>query len=217
MPDKKTENILTSDLPRRPPSSLSKFRVLPGINVEDTKHSGKDFNEVDIMTSEAQQMILDSSIQPTVKLLQYNQISSRSADKRKIITKPTTTKVSENSSPSSKKTKLNSHKKTNKSIAIKTIPQTHKSTVSEIDTQINLLLAIKLPDGKRIQQCFLSSNTLWDVMLYVQTLTNDYSIEDLSVHSMQTVPKVLLDTWNSSLGELGIKNRTVLYIDVREE
>lgn len=75
-----------------------------------------------------------------------------------------------------------------------------------------LKLALKLPDGKRVERYFAPTNTINDVMNFARTKMRSAG-KRLVVYSMLQVPKVKLRNWKQTLAELGFIDRTMLYID----
>ena len=81
------------------------------------------------------------------------------------------------------------------------------------ETEERLLLAIKLPDGQRIQRFFRPSDQLNSVLHFAENSSlSDFSEYDLVCN----VPKVVFYDLTQCIQDTELKDRTVLYLEEKE-
>ena len=81
------------------------------------------------------------------------------------------------------------------------------------DSEERLLLAIKLPDGQRIQRFFRPSDQLVTLLHFAENSSLlDYSEYDLACN----VPKVVFYDLTQRIQDTELKDRTVLYLEEKE-
>ena len=81
------------------------------------------------------------------------------------------------------------------------------------ETEERLLLAIKLPDGQRIQRFFHPSDQLNSVLHFAENSSlSDFSEYDLVCN----VPKVVFYDLTQCIQDTELKDRTVLYLEEKE-
>ncbi|XP_071944430.1 uncharacterized protein [Antedon mediterranea] len=78
-----------------------------------------------------------------------------------------------------------------------------------------LLIAIRLPTGERFQRFFLPSSTVTDVITFAEYQVKE-SFADCDVF-MNCVPKKKLQWLKESLGDCGVKDRTLLLLEEKDE
>ncbi|XP_039251615.2 uncharacterized protein LOC120329066 [Styela clava] len=219
----------------RPVSSLSKYSILPMIP-KTPDHS--DFRvisptesvvELDLLSSFAQQMILDSATanlnksDSSVSDFKQETNSSHSASKMKRTAASNGTgkqnNINNQDSPQHKK--FRSSLMTTKSVfpprtaRAKNTGQGDRKNGAETEPaagEERLRLALKLPDGKRVERYFAPTSTINDVMNFAKTKMKA-PIRRCVVYSMLQVPKEKLKNWKRTLKDLGLTDRTMLYID----
>lgn len=215
----------------RPPSSFTKYRVLPNIpNTPDGHRISPTESEVelDLLSTFAQQMILDSTILQNSH--KTNTQSNPSTTRKKIIptkslecgTEATRRPMgtSNNESPDHKKFKSSTNTRsvfTNNNTRrtdLRVSPTKSVPSEPKVGEQ-KIKLALKLPDGRRVERYFLPVHTISDVMNFAQTKMK-VSIRKCNICSMLQVPKVILKNWNLSLRQLDIVDKTVLYIEEKD-
>ncbi|XP_076806189.1 UBX domain-containing protein 10-like [Clavelina lepadiformis] len=194
----------------RPTSSLSKYRILPSISGTSTPsggdnsaslyHSGHD---MELLTEQAQQMILDSTLHLP------RDATSPTSNKRK---------TEKSVEPKQKRKKVF---QTQSVFAPAGKPLTKEHPRPNVPrepgpNEERLLLAIKLPDGARVERHFKPNTKLSGVLAYSYSQYPVLPISQSDIYRMDKVPKVLLEDLDLSLEEVGIKNRTVLYIEEKE-
>ena len=76
-----------------------------------------------------------------------------------------------------------------------------------------VLLAVKLPDGQRIQRCFRPDDSLHSVLHFAENSSLiDYSEYDLVCN----VPKIVFDDLSQRIQDAKLQDRTVLYLEEKE-
>ena len=76
-----------------------------------------------------------------------------------------------------------------------------------------VLLAVKLPDGQRIQRCFRPDDSLHSVLHFAENSSLiDYSEYDLVCN----VPKIVFDNLSQRIQDAQLQDRTVLYLEEKE-
>ncbi|XP_002129011.2 uncharacterized protein LOC100183946 [Ciona intestinalis] len=193
----------------RPPSSLSKYRILPGITptppVDRGEGNSPQDNDVDWLTEQAQQLLLDSALQ--------RQTNPKSP--------PTTTKRAAvvNTSVDNKRKKVYQTQSvfSHSSKQVVKRPPKPKPPKEPSANEERLLLALKLPDGTRVQRYFRPSNNIHEVLAYAQIQYPVLQMSVCDICRMDSIPKKIITQYSKSLHELGIQNRTVLYIEEKED
>lgn len=194
----------------RPTSSLSKYSVLPRIPSSPEHKNGVPSHraqspaeseiELDLMSSFAQQMILDST-------QQYNHMQPDVPKKRR---SPRVSRTDNQDGTKQRREAYNQEGPANKKTRTQRVPDEQK-----LAAEPQIKLALKLPDGKRLERLFSTSDKLSDVADFAQTKMRT-SVRRCNIYSMLQVPKVLLRNWRKSLSAHGIVDRTVLYIEEKD-
>ena len=163
-------------------------------------------SEMDLLTEQAQQMILDSS----VSKLQVCPTPPSSASKRKVM---------KNASNVMNKRLKVYHTKSIFSPSNNLVKESPKPRVPKEPgpKEERLLLALKLPDGSRVERYFQPAAKLINVLAYAHSQYPIIPISQLCLYRMDVVPKKLLSKTNLSLRDVDIKNRTVLYVDEKDD
>lgn len=198
----------------RPTSSLSRYRILPSI--ADTGVTGESdawytnvvdsmdgrASQMELLTEQAQQMILDSSMQSFV-----NRPTPPSSSKRKVI-RPAP-------SPQHKRQKTYQTRSIFSSSQSSVLKDSTKPRIPKEPgpNESRLLIALKLPDGTRVERFFHPEARLIGVLAYAHSQYPILPISQCNLFRMDVVPKKLLSNTDLSLSEVGIENRTVLYVE----
>ena len=89
----------------------------------------------------------------------------------------------------------------------------HNLPSEPVEGEERLLLAIKLPDGQRIQRFFRPSDQLVSLLHFAENSSLlDYSDYDLACN----VPKVVFYDLTQRIQDTELKDRTVLYLEEKE-
>lgn len=252
--DNARNSINPKELPdvTRPVSSLSKFGILPGIpatpGTGDTRSvsPAESELEMELLSSLAQQMILDSaktnksSANDTRQMRRSTKISSvqsqgngshksplsramqgattsnivqqRMSIKRNPKPPPKQNLSTSNhqDGPLRKKSRTATTSVFNRSGNLSRIPPQPK------EGEKRMKIALKLPDGRRVERYFSPTNTINDIMSFAQ-IKMRIPTSHCDIYSMVQVPKVLIKNWKNTLEQLDIRDRTVLYIDKKDE
>ena len=164
-------------------------------------------SEMDLLTEQAQQMILDSSIQKSQK----NPIPPSSAGKRKV------TKTVSNGD--NKRPKIYQTRSVFSSSRQNLIKEPPKPRVPKEPgpNETRILLALKLPDGTRVERYFHPHARLIGVLAYAHSQYPLLHVSQCNLFRMDVIPKKLLDRTDLSLEDVGIQHRTVLYVEEKDE
>ncbi|CAF0822773.1 unnamed protein product [Didymodactylos carnosus] len=76
----------------------------------------------------------------------------------------------------------------------------------------DIQLAIRLPDGERLEKTFRSTDRITDVLKYVASKGNNLDKQNVYLSSGE-VPKREFKDLNMTLAQAGIETRTVLFLD----
>lgn len=242
-PKPETESTVDpSQLPdiMRPVSSLSRYGILPGIS--SSTGGGGDVRsispaqselEMELMSSFAQQMILDSAksnkdardqpkTKPESTLYAQNRLEitqtrpmqrNSNQERQRKITNPTPPAHSSHQDGPVRKKSRTAH---TVSVFNKKATSNSKIMPAPDETQERLKLALKLPDGRRVERYFSPKDTINGVMHFAQSKMRTPA-KHCDIYSMVRVPKVLIADWKQTLAQLDLRDRTVLYIDKKDE
>lgn len=233
----------------RPVSSLSKFGILPQIPATPGTAAARNISpveseiEMDLLSSFAQQMILDSTKsknsfvtntkQPHTKnstvqkqaYASHNPLVSQSMHRATNGSEARRTIFNRNPKPPPKQN-VSTHqdgplrKKSRTSTTTMSV-FSQNSNPSKIplepkEGQERLKIALKLPDGRRVERYFSPTDSINDVMAFAQ-IKMRIPTSHCDIYSMIQVPKVLIKNWKKTLEQLDIRDRTILYIDKKDE
>ena len=194
----------------RPTSSLSRYRVLPSINdndLSDVVNMDGRISQMDLLTEQAQQMILDSS---TLNF-SHRPTPPTSANKRKVV----------RSSPVARHKRQRTYQTrsifSSSSNSVSKDPVEPRVPKEPGPSEDRLLIALKLPDGTRVERFFHPEARLVGVLAFAHSQYPVLPVSQCKLFRMDVVPKKLLSNTNLSLSDVGIKNRTVLYVEEDED
>lgn len=248
--DDTRNSVNPAELPdvMRPVSSLSKFGILPRIPATPGTGAVRNVSpveselEVDLLSSFAQQMILDSAKAnksivkktrqthtKTSPVQNQTYASGKSSISHNMQETTGSNEVKQkvpfgrNPKPPSKQN-LSTHQDgplRKKSRTATTSVFNRNSNPSKIppepkEGQERLKIALKLPDGRRVERYFSPTDSINDIMSFAQ-IKMRIPTSHCDIYSMVQVPKVLIKNWKKTLEQLDIRDRTVLYIDKKDE
>ena len=203
----------------RPTSSLSRYRILPSINGSTLPSAGDSWfsgvgseidgriSEMDLLTEQAQQMILDSSTRTIPK----HPTPPSSGSKRKV-----TKAVPSGDSKRPKIYQTRSIFSSSKNNVIKEPPKPRVPREPG-PNEPRILLALKLPDGTRVERYFHPHARLIGILAYAHSQYPILPVSQCNLYRMDIVPKKLLAQTDLSLEDVGIQNRTVLYVEEKDD
>lgn len=84
-------------------------------------------------------------------------------------------------------------------------------------TENSLLIALKLPDGTRVERRFLPTTTVRGVLAYTHSQYPIVPVSQCRLFRMDVIPKKLLSERDRTLEQLQIMNRTTLYVEEDDE
>ncbi|XP_052212709.1 uncharacterized protein LOC127831715 [Dreissena polymorpha] len=100
------------------------------------------------------------------------------------------------------------------SSALKSLDFLHDIPSEPTEHEFRLLLAIKLHDGKRVQRFFRPSESLVDVMHFAE---NSALVRYGNFNLLCNAPRMMFTDLNVSIANTCIKDRTVLYLEQKDE
>ena len=206
----------------RPTSSLSRYPILPSISgTDETMPAGDEhwlglqgidmngrISQMDLLTEQAQQMILDSSLNRK-PLTPPRPPSSK--NKRKVSKALTT--------GDTKRPKMYQTRSIFSSSRGSVVEEAPKPRVPREPgpNEQRILLALKLPDGTRVERYFNPHARLIGVLAYAHSQYPILPLSQCNLFRMDVVPKKLLADTGLSLEDVGIQNRTVLYVEEKDD